>query len=304
LFEPLSQTIHWGFQELHTQTGLPWYLTIPLGAAILRMTFVPLHIWAAQIGKPREAKSQIMAAWRKVYQDTAVIKYYRGTESDAKKANKYLLEQIAARGKEIDRHRSSLSRWSRWVDPCLAISFLPIWIAGMDSMRVMSGDTRTVMSLIFNFFGEDTAATTLSVGTVEPGFVTETLSWIPSLASADPEWILPLAFATVATHSIRTRLRGELSRPTASVLTPGNTPGLRIVSSFFRGIAYTMLFLPTLFAVIMIHNGWAAALVLFVLGNSVTQHVQRSAINRLVGTHRKYLRLYARSAQAKEGSGK
>src|ERR1700761_4371134 len=79
LVEPLSQAIHWGFQEIHTQTGIPWYLTIPLGASVLRMTGIPIQIWTSRLRKPRETVTQLTSAWRKAYQETARIKYPLGT---------------------------------------------------------------------------------------------------------------------------------------------------------------------------------------------------------------------------------
>ncbi|KAJ9602047.1 hypothetical protein H2200_013407 [Cladophialophora chaetospira] len=289
--EPVSQTIQWGFHELHTQTGLPWYLTIPLGASIIRMSWVPVLILTSHLRKSREHVTQLLSAWRKAYQETASIKFPRGTLADAKKAEAWVVEQLKKRRQAIRKHERYAGSW---VDPALSISFIPIWILSMDCIRRMAGDTRTVTALLWE--GSDTVS---KPSIVEPGFATESLFWIPSLASADPLWILPLSYGALATYSAWTKVRNTIRQPKSAVPTP-----LEATAGISKRLSYVMLGLPSIFTCIIIRGDMATALVLYLIGTTVTQLVQRPLLAGVLGTAKKTPTLHAKMARPKAGKGK
>ena len=277
----VSETFHWGLQELHTQTGLPWYLTIPLSASLLRMSWIPIQIWLSRSRKPRETVTQLTKAWRQVYRDMARIKYPFGKEEDAKKADAWVKAQLKIRLKKISQHQSYVRGW---VEPVLAISFLPVWILGMDCVKKMAGDTRTITAIL--------VGNTADVGVIEPGFDTESLSWIPTLAGADPTWILPLSFGALSTYSMWTRLRSTIREPISDT-------GNNVLARGWKTVSYFMLAVPCCFTVIFICGDLPSALALYLLSVTATQIVQRFSMTRLLGTNKRFTAFYAKQAKLK-----
>ena len=297
LIEPLSQTFHWGFQELHTRTGLPWYLTIPLGASLLRMSWMPFQIWMAQSRKPRETVTNLTTAWRAAYRDTARIKFPGGKEEDARNAEAWVISQLRGRKKQIQKHQKYVGTW---VEVVLATSFLPVWILGMDCIRTMAGDTRSLTKVLYQMIRTDHGDVLPTVGALEPGFAAESLYWIPSLVSPDPLWVLPITFGVLSTYSIWTRVKHVIADPVVGLESGSKEDRAKRASTrFFKKFSYMVLGLPSLFTVLIIRGDMATAVVLYLLTTTTTQLVQRSVIARVTGTHKHFSKFNARPARAK-----
>ena len=290
IIEPITETVHAGFQTLHTQTGLPWYLTIPLGAVLLRMIWIPVQVWQLRGRKPRETLIQLTSAWRRVYQDTARIKFPSGSEADAKQSEAWVRGQLKAKRKDLKKH---IKYTPPWVDIMLGISFIPLWISSADCLRRMSGDTRTIASL-FAGPGAEASAMASDRIPIEPGFAIESLFWIPSLTSADPQWILPMTFGMIATWAAWLRVR-DAFKPQ-----PNSLDMLRLVRvRVSRILGLLMLGAPSYFTYIMIRSDLATAVVLYVIGTTITTAIQRPLVARLVGSAKRIQPLYAKMAKPK-----
>lgn len=279
LIEPVSQTVTWGFQGLHAYTGLPWYLTIPLGASIVRLSWLPFQMFTTYKRKPREEMTHLLSAWRGVFQEMAIIKFPGGKESDAREAEAWVVSQLRDRQKAIRKHTHYLGAW---VEPVLAVSFLPVWILCMDCIRHMAGDYRTVTSL---FLGTPNTAMS-NIASLEPGFDTESVLWVPSLVLGDPLWILPISYGALATFSVWLRVKNSIE----------TRKDLKLVDRFFKTLSYAMLALPSVFTGVIIYCDMSTALVLYLIGTTVTQLVQRPLLAQLFGTARRIPKMNAKVA--------
>ncbi|KIX95264.1 uncharacterized protein Z520_09181 [Fonsecaea multimorphosa CBS 102226] len=291
----LSGTI---FQGVHTLTGLPWYLSIPLTASLLRMTWIPVQLLTHRTRKRRETAMQLASAWRIAYQDTARIKFPGGQETDAKRAERWVSSQLKARRKAIQKHISYLPVWT---EPLLAISFIPVWVFSMDCIRRMAGDKRTVTSLFFK--SSDGSTIDPNIVPMEPGFQTESLWWIPDLAAPDHLWILPITYGALATVSVWLRVREA-----ARLQPDDNHPPLRTgrdemlkaaAAKFNRGLSYVLTAMPTVFTYLIIRSDLSTAVVLYLIGTTTTQLVQRPLLARVLGTSKRFPLLKAKQAKTK-----
>ena len=255
------------------------------------MIWVPFQMWLSRSRKPRETVKHLTSAWTKAYRETARIKFPLGREEDAKKADAWVASQLKVRKKAIRAHQSYVGAW---VEPVLAISFLPVWILSMDSIRRMSGDTRTVASFILNAETNPAAA---NLAGIEPGFATESLYWIPTLSAADPSWILPISYGVLATYSAWGRVKGALKSP---VRTSKSSLKLEVVSRVQNKLALAMLGLPWLFTAVLIRSEASTAVVLYLLGTTATMSVQKAVLARLLGISERMPTLHAKQAQPKK----
>lgn len=285
--EPVSQSIEWGFQTLHTQTGLPWYLTIPLGASIVRMTWTPILFFTSSLRKPREEVTHLTSAWRQAYKDSARIKFPGGTAEDARKAENWVQMQLKGRVGVIRKHQGYVGAW---VDTVLSLSFIPIWVLSMDCVRRMAGDTRTITSIIWK--DTDTGSSLIQP---EPGLQTEGFLWIDSLVSADPLWALPISYGVLATYSIWLRVAESIKQR--------NTATTTRTAAFFRRLSMGMLALPSFFTFMIIRSDMSTAVVLYLLGTTVTQLAMKPMLGRALGTTKLTPALRAKMAKPKAKKG-
>ncbi|KIW31382.1 uncharacterized protein PV07_03035 [Cladophialophora immunda] len=282
------------FQEVHSLTSLPWYLSIPLTASLLRMTWIPVQLLTHRSRKRRETAMQLASAWRIAYQDTARIKFPSGREADAKKAESWVASQLKARKKAIQKHNSYLPVW---VEPVLALSFIPVWVFSMDCIRRMAGDKRTVTSL---FFRSDGSTVDPNIVPMEPGFQTESLWWIPDLASPDHLWILPITYGALATFSVWTRVREAAKQQTDTGYSNGDADRLRAFSAkFSKTLSYVLTAMPTVFTYLIIRSDLSTAVVLYLIGTTTTQLVQRPLLARVLGSTKRFPLLKAKQAKGK-----
>jgi hypothetical protein len=244
------------------------------------MSWLPFQMFTQYKRKPREQMTHLMSAWRGVFQEIARVKFPGGKESDAMEAESWVVSQLRDRQKALRQHNRYLGAW---VEPVLAVSFLPLWILCMDCIRHMAGDYRTVTSL---FLGEPNTALS-NIASLEPGFDTESVLWVPSLVLGDPLWILPISYGALATFSVWIRVRNSIE----------TREEMKFVDRFFRTLSYAMLALPSLFTAVIIYCDMSTALVLYLIGTTVTQLVQRPLLGRLFGTARRIPKIERKRAK-------
>lgn len=270
------QLSHSAFQEVHTLSGLPWCWSIPLTAALFRLSWLPLQVLAHPSRKRRANVNYLLQSWRNAYQRTARIKFPGGKEGDARKAEQWVSARLRARLQAIQKHQPyTLGTWRDWL---LQFAFLPVWICNADVIRRMTGDERTLTSLLFR----NNSQMDPTVVPAEPALVTESLWWIPDLISPDQFWILPISFGALMFMNARITVGKDImeSQRKVTEMAPGYA---RTRAAFFVNLSQFMLAAPFLFSWILIRNEVATAVLLYLIGSASMQLVQRALWTSLFG---------------------
>lgn len=267
---------HSVFQEIHTLTGLPWGISIPLTAALFRIAWIPLQIVANRNIQQVQSQAPLLVGWRKAYQGIARLKFPEGTESSAKNAESWVQTQLLSRQKEIRKHDTYIHPWVRL---SLQLSFVPVWILNADVIRRMAGDERTLLSL---FFKSEHGKLDTGLVPAEPALQSESFYWIANLASPDELWILPLTFGALSVASAW-MVAGKNMKKQQSKIT-GMLPGRRrSVEVFYLQLSQFVVAASFVIPFILIKSETASAVTLYLIGSVATQLVQRPLINLLLG---------------------
>lgn len=274
------QLSHSVFQEIHTLSGLPWCLSIPLTASLFRLAWIPVQILSTISLKRRQIEGPLLKGWRKAYQDIAVVKFRDQTQQSAEKAEAWVSKQLQARRKAIRQHSNYLSPLSVFG---LQLSFLPVWILNADVIRRMTGDDRTLLSLFIN---TDHNRVDTTIVPAEPGLQAESLWWIDSLVSPDHLWILPLTFGALSIASAWLGAGRGMAKQQVRISTM--EPGVaRQREVFFLSVSQFIVAASFLFPIFIIRSETATAVVLYLIGSVGTQLVQRPLVSYLLGDPKK-----------------
>ena len=183
--------------SLHTVTGLPWVLTLPLTALLIRGVLItPLTIYNIKNRQRMASLSPILDAWshilqRKVNEEHGSL----GPE----KAGKILKAELKIKKGELYRtmNVSTLGLYSPWLQ-------FPVWLLLIETIRKMSGAPDGLLSLLAKSFSQsvdqDRDASLVAIGSkfpVEQSFSTEGALWFSNLLVPDPQLILPFILSGV-----------------------------------------------------------------------------------------------------------
>ena len=129
----LTSTQHL-FSAIHSTTGLPWYLTIPLIALSLNLvTRWPITIYTNKLAQRRAELSPILQAW-----------YGRHTRDlGSQQANppaspENVKKQVEKQFNKTSKRLFKAFRVQRWKD-FLNLGILPIWLLNIEAIRRLSG---------------------------------------------------------------------------------------------------------------------------------------------------------------------
>ncbi|KKK25430.1 hypothetical protein P175DRAFT_0505302 [Aspergillus ochraceoroseus IBT 24754] len=179
---------------VHSVSGLPWVLSLPLTALLVRMTVaMPLQIYSKVNARKERDLAPILTSWNKHYQTQIREK------TKLRPADKPLLQGEAVRllAKDLKEQRKVLhSRWgvSRFWKPANFLQ-VPIWISIMESLRAMSGNDKGLVPYLLSLVepaSSSEAGKSLHLA-VEPSLATEGALWFPDLLAGDATGILPAA---------------------------------------------------------------------------------------------------------------
>ena len=209
LLEQCLETTHTVITGLHSATGLPWAATIPLTAAMIRLTIIgPIAAYGQVISQRRMKIFPLLYAWR-VAISRNIMKAHgaEGPVACEKRVEKAMREK----GVEV-RKKMGVQYWKSsltWIQ-------LPIFLVVIDTIRAMSGYGRGLLGMISGLFsredmtlteavGEDPATTGALEATspyFEASLASEGAWWFPNLLVPDPMLILPFTlsaslFATI-----------------------------------------------------------------------------------------------------------
>ncbi|KUJ06604.1 uncharacterized protein LY89DRAFT_565026, partial [Mollisia scopiformis] len=171
---------HTALQSVHDLSGLPWALSLPLFALVLRTTFIlPLSIYQRRAAQRQVQLEPLIQAWRFTLQKQAMKQYGHLGPQVAEQA---LISSLRKKRREIYR-RYRCGIWKGF----LGLAQLPVFLTIMEALRNMSGSSQGWIGMMF---GDGLVAEAIRIP-VESSFANEGMLWFPDLLVADPQLVLP-----------------------------------------------------------------------------------------------------------------
>ncbi|KAJ6044565.1 hypothetical protein N7499_007065 [Penicillium canescens] len=180
---------------VHTVTFLPWVLSIPLTAVIVR-TFIafPLQIFTKFHASREKRLQPLLQSWAVQIQEKTRM---MPNVLEAKQAFEALMKK---RTKELHR-RWGISTTYRPV----TILQLPVFLTLMESLRGMCGNNNGILLWILSRWegSMDPAQASESLHlTIEPSLAAEGALWFPDLLAGDSTGILPVILTASILHNV------------------------------------------------------------------------------------------------------
>ncbi|MCJ1416888.1 hypothetical protein MMC32_003227 [Xylographa parallela] len=234
------------FTTIHSFTGLPWVLSLPLTAFLVRLCLItPLNIYSHQTIRRQSTLQPLLFAWaRPVALRIAQEHGIQGGANQEKRLKK-----------ELEHKRSELYRRfgiKRWMVFAPLINF-PVWLVFMETIRRMCGTQEGLLGLIAKAFEQPKGdKTTVAISPVkadviapyiEPSMAFEGGLWFPDLLVPDPMLILPFALSACFFATIVQQDRRALSR--SGVLSKWQIRRSRISKCIVLAIGPLTLHLPS-----------------------------------------------------------
>ena len=272
-FSNVIELSHQIFQNIHTFTGLSWAASIPLTAALFRLSFVPVQYYSLRLLRKHQFLRPLRTAQAKILQ--RILDHLRpdGSRAHDEKAAMWLArEGYRRRVTRLERYNMS----SHWWPTLLPLSFLPIWLVNAGVVAAMSGgNTRNILDML--------DVDNSSLPPPEPGFETEGLLWIPQLNEIDPAYILPISLGMVLFIGLRASAsRQHIDRDLQLIrATFAPTAPQRVVAVFWASLGEVMNTMP--FLIPLAISGASSAVCLFALGSAASQVVLTPITKVLAG---------------------
>ncbi|KAK3293501.1 uncharacterized protein B0H64DRAFT_215113 [Chaetomium fimeti] len=227
-----SQTL---LTTIHSTTGTPWYVSIPLFALTLGLlTRVPTTIYSRRVLARRVRLFPLgMASVARAHADVAAAARGGGSRPRGAQLQEMVKVAVQREGK-LRARRWEVQGWKDWAP---ALMVFPVWVVGIEGLRRMCGGPKGVLgALIYGpdagkAVGEGAAAggvagqvpvpgataTAPVVGVdvvspatgqegilgalptyvAEPSMATEGCLWFPDLTVADPLHVLPFVLSAM-----------------------------------------------------------------------------------------------------------
>lgn len=178
---------------LHTITGLPWALTLPLAGLGIRILLVgPLSIMSKNAMRRRRQMLPLLHAWASHLKEDIVTKH---AELGPRACHRALLIAIKRKSKEIDK-RFGAQKWKGFIP----LAQLPIFLLVIETIRKMSGVRDGLLGLLAKAFTganhqDGSPGHELMQDSAVPvvtSFADEGAFWFTNLLVPDPFSALPL----------------------------------------------------------------------------------------------------------------
>ena len=250
---------------LHSTTGLPWVLTLPLAALILRTLFVvPLELWARKHQNMATQTRPLQSAWSPIIQ-AKVRRENHNLPIDTQR--KLALVQQRAKRKEL--YKSLGIKTYPAFAPLLQ---LPVWLIAIETVRRMCGTREGLLGLVTRTFTDTEGATdgtgqVLSVVPVEPSLAFEGALWFPDLLVPDPQIALPFVLSALLFTNVTLGQRQQ--RSAGIEPTKWSTRITRIVKILALAVGPATLAMPS-----AVHVYW--------ISSSASAILQHAMIRRLM----------------------
>ncbi|KAL3420526.1 hypothetical protein PVAG01_06971 [Phlyctema vagabunda] len=183
----VTQTV---LEGLHSTTGLSWAYTIPLSAALLRLTVIlPISIYLRRTQQQQVALTPLLSAWQHIIRRETMAEVGHLGPTVAQST---ALKKMRAKRQEIFR-RFDCQAWKGLVPPFIQ---LPFWLIMIETVRRMCGSQVGLLGMAVSRISGTEEATAASTA-IEQGLhrieslATEGMLWFPNLLLPDPQLVLP-----------------------------------------------------------------------------------------------------------------
>ncbi|KAJ5948512.1 hypothetical protein N7454_001819 [Penicillium verhagenii] len=166
---------------VHNITYLPWVVSIPLTAVIVRTV----------VGFPIQYYTRLHARRER---DVAPLlhSFHRSVGRHMENPTPTKLKKQVTQFSEMLRQTFHVNPWSKF----LAFAQIPVWISLMESIRGMCGNTNGLVPWLLSLVEPSQDAAKEAVQslhlTVEPSLANEGALWFPDLLAGDPTGALPV----------------------------------------------------------------------------------------------------------------
>lgn len=206
------------FQNLHTVTGLPWVVTLPVTGFIIRFFVIgPISTYSHIIGQRRTALQPLKNAWLQTIRRKTVEEHSKLGPSEC---NRIVSKTFAAKTSEIDsRHGTQI--WKGFL-PYIQI---PVFLTMIETLRKMCDTNPGLLGLLIRSTGNaengDPSNPEEQIDhskvLLEPSLANEGALWFPDLLVPDPLLILPFILsgsllANIFYHSRQVQSKNKWQR--------------------------------------------------------------------------------------------
>ena len=218
-YDTYIEQISSAISGLHSVTGLPWILTLPLTALTVRLAWsAPLSAYSKRAANKQFALRPLVGAWGHA------IKRKVMTESSAlgpKRCHDLVVKALFRKRSEI-YGRWGAQRWKLYL-PFLQ---LPVFLMVMDSIRrlcgvrsgLMTWTIDSVTSLWSDKQGEPLEQIAQPLNSIEQSLSNEGALWFQNLLVPDPLLILPFVLSGTMFLTIYTGTKNVTTTTTPSKL--------------------------------------------------------------------------------------
>jgi len=261
--ETSMQYAHHTFQYMHDFTGLPWGLSIPLTAILLRTCFSLLTQYPIVLNQRRlEMSTPLREAYRNADKKSRNERAKREGTVDKEPAAPISDVQLGG----FDRLTMLLSRHFRFYRyiGMLPLIYVPVWWSSWNNLARICTAGRS------SSLAEPSADLLAS----QSSLASEGLLWFPDLTASDPILLLALWGSNLANAAFPGVQDFKLSEPFAA---PNYWQEKRIM--LFRTVTFIY---PVLVTSLFARAGAPAAVTLFCIFSSLTALITRSIFKRFV----------------------
>ncbi|KAJ5709981.1 hypothetical protein N7493_009573 [Penicillium malachiteum] len=167
---------------VHDVTCLPWVISIPLTALLVRtLVGLPIQYYTRVHARRERDIAPLLYSWK-------VAMEKEGRREG--KTTKQITQMLNLRGKAL-REKWNVNPWVKGA----SLLQIPVWISLMEGIRGMCGNTSGLVPWLLSLFrpnkeSADEAIQSLNL-TIEPTLANEGALWFPDLLVGDPTGALP-----------------------------------------------------------------------------------------------------------------
>ena len=168
------------FEAVHTWSAHPWWASILLTGAVIRLSWAPFQYLIARDAAKNQHKQPLFIAWQEAYRRQALAQF-PPTEEGARSAETWVALRLKNKNQELDL---KYGKRKTYRNLALTIAFLPIWITNTIAVRRMCG---------INILSD--SSDSCYIPSLEDGG----LLWFSDLTLSDPVYVMPIAFGVLQT---------------------------------------------------------------------------------------------------------
>ncbi|POS86026.1 hypothetical protein EPUL_004387 [Erysiphe pulchra] len=251
-YEALQET-HDLFQSIHSISGTPWSITIPLIALFVRMTVsLPLAIIQQRASCQQVKLLPILLAWKHNFRKETL---HESGEKGPKACEKILNLKMRRKRSELFR-RYNCGRWKLF----LGFFQIPVFLGVLDVLRRM---TNTQLTSFTQIFSVENISNSQRIMLLEPNLAYEGMLWFPNLMLADPQLALPFILSGIFLLNIFASGKSHLTLSRSQIV-------------IRRGMGVAALCIGPLFLQV------PSALLLYWISNSLLNWIQSWLVSWLI----------------------